>query len=171
MEKKEEEEFKLDLSNIPISQLGFIYGTDIEKEGEILEKTFGFPKFQFGPIEHNETTYRGKTGPLVSRYGFSRIGKTQIELSQWIEGESLYKEFLEEGKKGLHHICFHVGKDIDLYVEDLKKKGIKVAHSGIAGRVKFAYMETFDVLGFRLGFIGTVPKSQRKKVKYERTDK
>ncbi|GAH96625.1 unnamed protein product, partial [marine sediment metagenome] len=35
---------------------------------------------------------------------------------QLIEGESIYKEFLDQGREGLHHISLFV-EDIDSYIE------------------------------------------------------
>jgi hypothetical protein len=57
-------------------------------------------------VEH--INYRGKETEITIKIGFSRNFNVQIELIQLIEGECIYKEFLDQGKEGFQHISCSV---------------------------------------------------------------
>ena len=88
---------------------------------------------------------------------------TQIELQQWKSGDSLFKEFLDQGKEGLHSVGAYV-EDLQLYIDELKKKGIEVLQSGQIGKQWFAYFDTEKTFGILLEFQQTV-KRRKKKIK------
>ena len=79
----------------------------------------------------------------------------QLEIVQLVEstGDHLYKEFLDEGKEGLHHLGIYT-KNADQLMDHFKKEyGIDVAQTGKAGKVNFYYLDTKDTLGFYLELI------------------
>ncbi|MFX1476588.1 MAG: VOC family protein [Promethearchaeota archaeon] len=145
------EKFNIDFGRLKVDQLGFVF-KDIEKQAKIMEEIFGFSKFMITPVAEIPTVYKGKESRTKGRLGFSQLGDTQVELIEWREGECTYKDFLEQGKEGLHHIGIYVD-DVDLYIDEFKKRGIDVLFSGAMGEGKFAYMDTEQKFGIIVEFI------------------
>jgi len=153
--------FEFNLGNLKIDQLSFVY-KDIKKQAEIMEKIYGIPKFaQMEDITHQDATYRGKEVTIIVDYAFSRLLNVQIELQQWKSGDSLFKEFIDQGKEGLHSIGVYVD-DLDRYIDEFNNKGIKVIQTGQIGKQKFVYLDTEKTFGALLE-ISTTIKRQRKK--------
>jgi len=153
------ENIELDLKNMKIDQLGYVY-KDIEKQAKIMEETFGIPPFAI--LEGTNTIiYRGKELEYSARIGISRWLGTQIELIQPLKGQSSHTEFLDKGREGLQHISLFVD-DIDPYVEDFKKKGFEISQSGQIGKQKFVYFDTEEAFGLSIEFQMT-EKRRRKK--------
>ena len=98
-----ENNFKINLGALKIDQLGFVY-KDIKKQAELMTSVFRLPNFIFSGPKNHTYIYRGKESEVKTDTGISRIGNTQIELIQLIEGECIYTDFLEQGKQGLQHI-------------------------------------------------------------------
>jgi len=152
--------FSLNLGNLKVDQLGYVY-KDIQKQAKIMESLFNVPKFIFMNEASDTFKYRGRDSKMTSIIAISRMGNTQIELIQWIDGNSTYKEFLDQGKEGLHHIATYV-EDIQSYIDDFKKKGIEVLQSGEILRHLFAYMDTEKTFGIILEFLEKVKGKRRK---------
>ncbi len=153
--------FEFNLGNLKLDQLSFVY-KDIKKQAKIMEKIYGIPKFaQMEDITHQDATYRGKEATIIVDYAFSRLLNLQIELQQWKSGDSLFKEFIDQGKEGLHSIGVYVD-DLDRYIDEFNNKGIKVIQTGQIGKQKFVYLDTEKTFGALLE-ISTTIKRQRKK--------
>ena len=142
------EKIEIDFKNLKVEQLGFVY-KDIEKQAKIFEKLFNMPKFAILPEATQVVKYRGKDSKVNTKLAFSRQFNTQIELIQHIEGESIYKEFLDQGREGHHHISLFI-EDIDSYIEYFEKRGIEMIYSGSIGKQFWAYFDTEDSLGMLL---------------------
>jgi hypothetical protein len=145
------EKFNIDFGQLKVNQLGFVF-KDIDKQAKLMEELFGLSKFMITPVAEIPTEYKRKKTRTKGRIGFSQLGDTQVELIEWREGECTYKDFLEAGREGLHHIGIYVD-DVDSYVEEFKNKGIDVLFSGAIGEGKFAYMDTEKTFGFIVEFI------------------
>jgi len=150
---------KIDLRNLKVDQLGFVF-KDVEKHAKIFENLFNIPKFTFLPPFSNMVKLRGKEISTTTKIGFSRNFNTQIELIQPIEGESLYKEFVDQGREGLHHISLFV-EDLQLYIDQFQRFGYEVIYSGQIGKRVWAYLDTEKDLGLILELQET--KTRRKK--------
>ena len=155
------ENFEFNLGNLKIDQLSFVY-KDIKKQAKIMETTYGVPKFaQMEDITHQDATYRGKEVTIIVDYAFSRLLNLQIELQQWKSGDSLFKEFIDQGKEGLHSIGVYVD-DLDKYIDEFNNKGIKVIQTGQIGKQKFVYLDTENTFGFLLEIQTTVKRKRKK---------
>ncbi len=153
--------FEFNLGNLKIDQLSFVY-KDIKKQAEIMEKIYGIPKFaQMEDITHQDATYRGKEVTIIVDYAFSRLLNVQIELQQWKSGDSLFKEFIDQGKEGLHSIGSYVD-DLDRYIDEFNNKGIKVIQTGQIGKQKFVYLDTEKTFGVLLEIQTTVKRKRKK---------
>ncbi|MFX0188636.1 MAG: VOC family protein [Candidatus Hodarchaeota archaeon] len=153
--------FEFNLGNLKVEQLSYVY-KDIKKQAKIMEDIYGIPKFaQMENITHQDATYRGKEVTIVLDYAFSRLLNVQIELQQWKSGESLFKEFIDHGKEGLHSIGVYVD-DLESYVEEFKRRNIDVLQTGQVGKQKFVYLDTEKTFGVLLE-ISTTLKRRKKK--------
>ncbi len=153
--------FKFNLGNLKIDQMSFVY-KDIKKQAKKMEQIYSIPTFaQMENITHQEATYRGKEVTIIIDYAFSRLLNIQIELQQWKSGDSLFKEFIDQGKEGLHSIGVYV-EDLDAYIDEFKKRGIEVLQTGQIGKQKFVYLDTKQTFGVLLE-ISTTVKRRRKK--------
>jgi methylmalonyl-CoA/ethylmalonyl-CoA epimerase len=156
-----EGKLKLDFSNLKVDQFGYVY-KDIERQARIWETAFNMPKFNFlsPPVGH--VNYRGKQADIRNKIGFSRNFNVQIELIQAIEGYSIYNEFLDQGREGLHHFNVPV-ENIELQIEQFKRLGYEPVQSGIAfGSRMFAYFDFEKSLGTILEIQGAIKKPRKK---------
>ena len=155
------ENFEFNLKNLKIDQLSYVY-KDIKKQTKVMEEVYGVPSFALMEnIAHKDGTFHGKESNIVTDYAFSRLFNIQIELQQWKSGDCLFKEFIEQGKEGLHSIGIYVD-DLDAYIGEFKKRGIEVIQTGQVGKQKFVYLDTEKTFGFLLE-ISTTVKSRKKK--------
>ncbi len=101
--------------------------------------------------------HRGNYSEAVLDLSLGYLGDTQLELVRPVRGDSIHREFLEGGGRGLHHLGFVV-PDFGATVEYLRSTGMEPVADGVldAGmRVEFAYFECSDdyasvieILGF-----------------------
>jgi len=158
------EEFKLDLKDVPIDQLGYIY-KDIENQAKIMEKTFHMPSFSILPPNTQVVKYRGKDSEITTKIAMTRMFNLQIELIQWIEGDCVFKEFIDAGREGLQHVSifFKSLEDMEPYMDDFRERGYNVVHSGNIGNRYFYYFDTMEVLGFMFEIQASKRKRKSKK--------
>ncbi|MEM2211401.1 MAG: VOC family protein [Nitrososphaerales archaeon] len=108
--------------------------------------------YTYKPPKLTETIVRGKFEPYSMRLAFTMVGPLMLELIEPLEGNSIYKEFLNERGEGIHHIASYAIEDIDKALANLEKEGIKVLQSGKYHDEKFeaffAYLDTEDKLGY-----------------------
>ncbi|MFX0004382.1 MAG: VOC family protein [Candidatus Hodarchaeota archaeon] len=154
------ENFKIDFGKLKVDQLGFVY-KDIVKQAKIMENTFGFSKFIFGDPRSSIIQYRGRKSQITRQLAFSRLMGTQIELIKWINGDCLFKEFLDQGKEGLHHIAFYI-ENTDYYIKEFEKSGIGMLQAGESFNTRVTYMDTEKDLGFFVELL-EIPDRKRKK--------
>ena len=154
------EEFKINLGNLKVDQLGFVY-KDIEKQAKIFESLFNVPKFAILPETTEVVKYRGKDGEVNTKIAISRQFNTQIELIQPISGESIHKEFLDKGREGLHHISFYV-ENIETYIKFFEEQGLEMVYYGSIGKQVYAYFDTEEALGMFLEVQETRKRRKKK---------
>jgi len=97
--------------------------------------------------EYVKLNVQDETGFFNLKFKIAQIGDVQIQLCQPGEGESPYKDFLEEKGEGVYHLGFVVN-DVDDSEASLKKLGLQVLSSG--RRVDgsgFSYMDTAGKAG------------------------
>jgi Glyoxalase/Bleomycin resistance protein/Dioxygenase superfamily len=91
----------------PVRQMAYLV-QDIESSMRDWTKLMGVGPF-FYLKYHSPTgaTFRGQPTNMCISLAFAQSGPIQIELVQQInDGPSLFKEFLDSGREGLHHIAF-----------------------------------------------------------------
>ena len=155
------EDFKKIFASQKLMQLGYVY-KDIKKQAKIMELLYGVPQFAFSEGQPETIVYRGKESVVHISLSFSRYFNTQLELIQWNEGECIYKEFLDQGKEGLHHISIFI-QDLDKYIDEIKKMGIEIIQSGIFGPSHWIYLDTEETFGTIIEVQEIMSRSRRKK--------
>lgn len=141
---------KLDIKNIKFDQLGYVY-KDIEKAAKSMENRLGIKQFTIFPPTPHEMIYREKPTTMVGKLAVANLFNIQIELIQWIEGNCIYKEFIEQGNEGLHHFRFECD-DLDVIIDTMKEDGYKVLQQGRIVTISYAYFDTVKDFGTIIEF-------------------
>ncbi len=88
------------------------------------------------------SVYRGRlTEPVVS-IAFANSGDLQVELiEQEDDSPSIYREFLDEGRQGFHHLAWWA-EDFDAVAGAAGDAGWPLVHAGdTGGMARFAYYD------------------------------
>jgi len=121
-------------------QIGIVV-RDIDEAVARYEPIFGaFQKVDFGPTE---ASYRGgPREPYSLKFAFGRTGDLEIELLEWVSGNTPHRDFIQSGREGMHHIRFRVD-DADAWVAKLKTCGYEPIWSDRTATpdLAFAYCE------------------------------
>ncbi len=151
----------IDLGNLKINHICYIY-KDVEKQAKIMESLFNMPKFIFSEDLDHPAKYRGKDTKFSLKLGMSRCFNVQIELFQWIEGDCVYKEFIDAKREGIHHFGVLVDKLQD-YITEFQNQGIEALQTGtFPPSLKYAYMNTEKIFGVIIEFIEIIERKRRK---------
>jgi len=108
-----------------------------------------WPVWAFDSSNLADMTPHGKPGDYSFRVGMAYVGDVSIELVEPLQGESIFKEFLNRKGEGIHHLKCS-SQDAERIVEQFKKKGGKVLQSAKIGDAAFHYLDTESELGFIL---------------------
>ncbi|MEM7412079.1 MAG: VOC family protein [Myxococcota bacterium] len=123
----------------PIDQVGYVV-RDLEKALQSFGPLFG--PFQTMDSDLEGTNYRGRSSDVKLRMGFGRSGDLEVELIEWVSGDSPHKEALDRGGEGVHHVRFKI-EDLASAQEKLESKGFSVvwSHAFPAADIAWAYLE------------------------------
>jgi catechol 2,3-dioxygenase-like lactoylglutathione lyase family enzyme len=89
----------------PVNQVGFVV-KDMDKALKLYEPLFG--SFTVMDAADMEWDYRGQPEMSSLKLAFAKSGDMEIELIEWVCGETPHKEFLDAGREGMHHLRFMV---------------------------------------------------------------
>ena len=105
----------------PVNQVGFVV-RDIKQAIRQYEPLFGeFVEMDAPDMEWN---YRGVPAVSSLKLAMAQSGDVEIELIQWVAGDTPHKEFLDAGREGLHHLRFIV-EDVDEKAEQAGALGYR----------------------------------------------
>ena len=122
----------------PIDQVGFVVRS--------LEETKARYAALFGPFTEMDGSvqsadYRGKQADAKLAILFGHSGELEMEFIEWQDGESPHREFIEQGREGMHHIRYRV-EDTDAWIEKLAPHGYKpIWYKQFSPDTVFAYLE------------------------------
>jgi methylmalonyl-CoA/ethylmalonyl-CoA epimerase len=122
----------------PMDQVGFVY-KNLEAAMELYAPMFGpFEVQEYGSFDYE---YRGAVEPAELRIAFGKSGDIEIELIEWVAGPTPHKEFLDQGREGMHHLRFRVD-NVDAKVAEAEQIGWKtVWYKQFGEGLAMAYME------------------------------
>ena len=95
--------------------------------------------------------YYGKKNWFTARFCFVKMGSSEVEFIEPVEGESVWKDFLQEKGEGIHHLKYEVDSLNDA-MDFFQSKGIACIQYGSAvgknlGKT-WAYFDTTKELGY-----------------------
>ena len=124
-----------------VCQNGYVV-TDLDQAIERWVAAGVGPWFTMREAEQSNCTFRGEPSSPVLSIAWSNSGDQQIELIQvHDDGPSVYREFLDEGHVGIHHVSFWVD-DYDDVATRAADAGWTTVQSGDGGGVaRFAYLD------------------------------
>ena len=132
------EELQAALGLPPVSQVGFVV-RDIDQAIRLYEPVFG--KFERLDAFDLEWEYRGRSETSSIKVAFAQSGDVEIELIEWVSGETPHKEFLDAGREGMHHLRFLVD-DLDGKIAEAEAFGYRaVWHKRFGEGLAAAYLE------------------------------
>ena len=133
-----------------VTQIGVVV-PDLEEAIAFYQERFFIGPFEripdFQKLGYEETYYKGEPEKFNSTFAFFRLGMMEIEIIQPLYGRSIYRDFLEAGRQGLHHLGFDVHDDFDQRLAAYEEIGIGVLMSGRSPNRAFAYLDTEQVGG------------------------
>jgi len=122
----------------PIDQVGFVVRS-IEETKQRYGALFGPFTEMDGSVEAAD--YRGKKADADLAILFGHSGDLEIEFIEWRGGESPHREFIEQGREGMHHLRYRV-EDADHWIEKVGKVGYKpIWYKQFSADTVFAYLE------------------------------
>jgi len=132
-----------------ISQIGFVV-RDLEKTKEAMLHVFDREPDKVLQLPTDGAKYYGSEGDFTAVIAFYFFGDMQLEFIQPLGGKSIWQDFLDQGKEGLHHIRFSV--DSFSEARDFADgKGVPISQEGFSALVpglRWAYFDSEDPLGF-----------------------
>jgi hypothetical protein len=100
----------------------------------------------------NRFTYHGKPVEHSFKAAFTMLGKMMVELLEPLEGEGIYRDFLNERGEGIHHLGHVRVEDLDQAIRELEEAGFPCIETGgdASGFHTWAYVDTTPALGYIL---------------------
>jgi methylmalonyl-CoA/ethylmalonyl-CoA epimerase len=145
-------------------QVGLVV-RDIDRTMAMLSELFGMGPFRtldWPPADRADLKrfYRGKPGNYTSRMAWADLGPIELELIQPLEGESIFRDYLEEHGEGIHHLKFLVA-ELEPVIEYLAGFGIEVSlrGEGLRPGTEWAFFGTESQMGFGIEIMNVVPGS------------
>lgn len=106
----------------------------------------------YGPLMCRDQSYRGAPSDYSMLLAVNGAGP-QLELVQPLTGPSIYSEWLDEGRTGVHHLGYYVD-DLDTVVEQMARAGYPAVQTGAGygadGSGSYAYWDLRAELGIYL---------------------
>lgn len=122
----------------PIDQIGFVV-RDLEAWITRYDPMFGPFSRMDGSVA--SARYRGRDEDVKLSIGFGRSGDLEIEFIEWQGGHSPHREFIENGREGMHHVRFRVD-DCDAWIEKMRTVGFEpIWYKQWDADTVFTYME------------------------------
>ena len=144
------------------AQIGVVVN-DVAKSIKHLSEIFGIGPFRvidYPPADRQdiERYYHGEPADFTARLAFANLGPVELELIQPLEGESIWRDFLNQHGEGIHHIRFNA-RDIESVTGHLAANEIEVAQmgSGLRPGTMFKYFDTESKVGFIIEVMNKIP--------------
>lgn len=100
--------------------------------------------------------YHGRPANYKIRLATAKSGILQIELIEYISGDTIHGDFLASGRAGVEHLGIYV-PDLDLALQPYQEKGVGILQQadgmGLKGDGRYAYLDTEPILGTILELI------------------
>lgn len=121
-------------------QIGVVV-KNIDEVVEYYKNILGFGDFEQPEINYSTIKYYGKEVDCDWKMAFCDLGGVELELIEPIQGPTIYHDFMEKQKEGLHHIGFIVN-NYDEITSHIRETNIEIMQSGEGKTSRFAYFDT-----------------------------
>ena len=112
--------------------------------------------YTYGKPLVKRMTIRGKETEYKMKVALSYFGDMRVEIIEPLEGDTLYKEFVEKHGYGVQHLGFLVD-DMEEALKIAEEAGFKMIMDGsgfgLAGDGHYAYLDTEDEIGITIELI------------------
>lgn len=132
---------------------------DIDKTVALYEKVFGIGPWHFYTYEKplvKAMSYKGKPANHSNRLALSYFGNSRIELIEVREGDSVYKDFIDEHGYGVQHLGFLV-EDMQKALSLAEEAGFSMIQDGSGfgpdGDGHYAYLDSEEDFGITIELI------------------
>ncbi|MDO9546056.1 MAG: VOC family protein [Pelolinea sp.] len=149
---------KLSFLENGISQIGVIV-KDLDQAVENYWNVFGIGPWHFYTYEKpfvKHMTYLGKDADYSMRLALSYFGPMRIELIEIKEGNSIYRDFVNQKGYGIQHLGILV-EDMQSSIREAEVMGIKVIQDGSGFGLNedghYAYLDTQEDYGITFELI------------------
>ncbi|WP_306154659.1 VOC family protein [Roseovarius sp. MMSF_3281] len=135
------------MTDTTISQIGVVV-RDLDKTMKLYTELLGWGPWNVyehtAPILH-DTHLHGKPATYSMLCAETMVGDMCYELIQPLEGDSIYKEWLEEHGEGLHHVAVMkpTQADSDEFKKKMAENGAEMLMGGRIGEnIEFFYLDS-----------------------------
>ncbi|MHB0869427.1 MAG: VOC family protein [Chloroflexota bacterium] len=134
-----------------IGQVGFLV-RDLQAAMERFWHDFGIGPWRVytNSAPPLRCSYRGRPSSYRMKVALAQSGPLVIELLQYLDGETIHREFLESGREGLEHLGIYV-PNLEEALASLRQRGVKVLQSawgiGAKGDGGYAFLDTEGSVG------------------------
>jgi methylmalonyl-CoA/ethylmalonyl-CoA epimerase len=149
---------KLPFLNGGIAQVAIIV-EDLDEAIKSYWRLFGIGPwhvYTYGKPLVKKMTYRGKPSEYKMRVALSYLGPMRIELIEPLEGDTIYRDFVEAHGYGVHHFGVLVD-DMSEAITEAEAAGLAMTMDGAGfgrdGDGRYAYLNTEDQLGVTIELI------------------
>jgi hypothetical protein len=101
-------------------------------------------------------TYHGQPASYKVRLATARSGRLQMELIEYLSGDTIHRDFVASGRTGVEHIGIYV-PDLEQALLPYQAKGIAILQQaeglGVKADGRYAYLDTELILGTILELI------------------
>ena len=132
-----------------IGQLGIVV-RDIQASMEHYWRVLGIGPWKVYTNQPPRVTYHGRPASYRVRVALAQTDTMVYELLQYLEGDSIHRDFLEDHGEGIEHVAIYVS-NLDESLARLRSQGLTVLQSadglGASGDGRYAYLDTRSTLG------------------------
>lgn len=122
---------------------------DLQKTIEHYWKSLGIGPWKIFLFEEpllREMAIKGEPAKYRMQIAICQMENIYIEIIQPLDGDTIYKEFLEQKGEGLHHLGFIV-QNLDEEMKRFETKGFRTVQTGRFQEGGFAYLDTQEKFG------------------------
>ncbi len=130
---------------------------DVEKTAKLYSRLFGIGPWTVRQVHtpSSRAKVHGKPTSYTLNFGYAKAGAITLELVETVQGDSVYREFLERHGEGIHHIGFNAPTPLDAELAKWKALGIEALQVNYRDdpRYGWAYMDTSALVGCLLEIV------------------
>ena len=106
--------------------------------------------------------YHGRPASYKIRLATARSGPLQMELIEYVSGDTIHRDFIVSGREGVEHVGIFI-PDLDEALQPYLDEGIGILQRaeglGVKGDGRYAYLDTEPILGTILELIQSSSQS------------